>query len=627
MSWLTPLGFLGLIGILILILIYILKPNYQQKFISSTFVWELSLKYRRKKIPINKFRNILLFICQVLVITSCALILAQPVIAENEKPEVLEKVAIIDASASMRSVYEDVTRYERAISEISTMAEEVFEQNGFVTVIVAGKEASYLAQRVTAEDSIELLTTLEELVDEDTCTYGKADIEGAVKLAQKVVDVNSDTEVLLYTGTEYLAHEGVTVVDVTENGEWNAAILDCEALVEENYYTFKVSVAVYNRDTDLMVYCDIKGANGGGTVRMELPVRCDGDQTKTVSFVTQNSQTAVHQFESVHVYISENDSFASDNDFYIYGGEKPELKILYYSPNANIFFAGSVMSVRDTLNNRWSIEYKEINKFTESAELPVSGYDFYIYEDSMPDIMPEDGIVMLVNMDKAPEGLPVIMGSEVNGNFNLSYGETHPITERMNPEKLILSKYKKLLNYEGFTPLLYCAGDPVLLVQETETQKVVLMPFSVRFSDLSMLVDFPIMLYNIFEYFMPSTLTDYAFDVNDTVKLNARGDVLSVESSTGKIKETFENFPAELVVTEYGTYTLVQTPMSGILVEEQFFVKIPSSESEINKTLDELYEIIVPVKRENENLDLLIYFAAALVALLMFERLLQAMDS
>ncbi|MBR2341013.1 MAG: VWA domain-containing protein [Clostridia bacterium] len=626
MSWLTPLGFLGLIGIIILIIIYILKPNYQQKFISSTFVWELSLKYRRKKIPINKFKNILLFICQVLVITACAFILAQPIIAENEKPEVLEKVAIIDASASMRSTYNDVTRYERAVSEVSTLAEEVFAENGYMTVIVAGKEASYIAQRATAEDSIEFLSMLEDLVDDDTCTYGKADIEGAVKLAQKVVDANGDTEVLLYTGTEYLAHEGVTVVDVTENGEWNAAILDAEALVEENYYTFKVSVAVYNRDADVIVHCDIKGANGGGTVKMELPVRCNGDETESVSFVTQNSQTAVHEFESVHVYISEDDSFAADNDFYIYGGQKPELKILYYSPNANIFFAGMIMSIRDTLSTRWNIEYKEINVETETAELPVSGYDFYIYENEMPDILPTDGVVMLVNMNKAPDGLPVIMGSEVNGNFNLAYGETHELTNRLTPEKMYLSKYKRLLNYEGFTPLLYCAGDPVLLVQETEEQKVVLMPFSVNFADFSMFVDFPILMYNIFEYFMPSTLTDYAFDVNEKISLEARSESLSVESSTGK-KETFEQFPAGLVLTEYGTYTVRQIPMSGVEVVENFFVKIPSSESEINKTLDELYEIIFPVKRENEHLDLLIYFAAALVALLMLERLLQAQDS
>lgn len=627
MSWLTPLGFLGLIGIAILILIYILKPNYQQKFISSTFVWELSLKYRRKKIPINKFRNILLFICQVLVITSCAFILAQPVIAENKQPEILEKVAIVDASASMRAVYDDVSRYERALTEISDLAEQVFEEDGYMTVIFAGKEASYVAQRVTSEDSLELLATLEEMINDDTCTYGKADIEGAIKLAQKVVDVNVDAEVLLYTGTTYLAHNGVTVVDVTENGEWNAAILNCEALVEENYYTFKVSVAAYNRDTDLIVHCDIKGANGGGTVRMELPVRCNGDETKTVSFVTQNSQTAVHEYESVHVYVSENDSFASDNDFYIYGGKKPELKILYYSPKASIFFAGQVMTARQTLSKRWAIEYTEINKPTEASELPVSGYDLYIYEDEMPDIMPEDGIVFLANMSKAPDGLSVILGSEVNGNFNLSYGEAHEITNLITAENMYLSKYKKLINYEGFTPLLYCAGDPVLLVSESEKQKVILMPFSLNNADVSMLVDFPILLYNLFEYFIPSTLTAHAFDVNDTVRLKARGDSLSVQSSTGQIKETFENFPAELVVTEYGTYTVVQTPMSGIPVEEQFFVKIPASESELNKQLDELYELIVPVKEETDNLDLLIYFAAALVALLMLERLLQAQDS
>ena len=627
MSWLTPLGFLGLIGILILILIYIFKPNYQQKFISSTFVWELSLKYRRKKIPINKMRNILLFICQILVITSCAFILAQPFIEENKKPQVLEKVAIIDASASMRAQTADVSRFENAVSMASLMAEEVFEQGGYVTIIFAGKEATYIAQRSTAENSLEVLTTLEELIDEDACTYGSADMEGAVELAQKIVDTNADAEVLLYTGTDYLVHNGVTIVPVNDVNEWNASILDCEAVVEENYYTFNVSVAVYGRDADITVHCDVVGANGGGTVKMDLPVRCSGDETKKVSFVTQNMQTAVHEFESVHVYISEDDSFVEDNDFFIYGGKKPELKILYYSPNANIFFAGSVMSVRDTLSTRWSIEYKEINKETDPADLPISGYDFYIYENATPDIMPEDGVVMLVNMDKSPDGLPVILGGEVNGSFNLSYGETHALTERLNPEKMQLSKYKKLVDYSGFTPLLYCAGDPVLLVSEEENQKVVLMPFSLNYADFSMFVDFPILMYNIFEYFMPSTLTEFAFDVNDTVSFNARSDELKVESSTGRIEQTFSQFPAELVVTEYGTYTLEQIPMSGEIVKEYFFVKIPSVESHINKIVDELYEVFYPVQKENDNWDLVIYFAAALVTLLLLERLLQSQDS
>ena len=49
MTWLTPLGFLGLIGLIVWLIIYIIKPNYQQKIISSSYVWIKSLKYRKEK--------------------------------------------------------------------------------------------------------------------------------------------------------------------------------------------------------------------------------------------------------------------------------------------------------------------------------------------------------------------------------------------------------------------------------------------------------------------------------------------------------------------------------------------------------------------------------------------------
>ena len=100
MSILLPLGLLGLIGIAVLILIYILKPNYQQKLVSSTYIWELSLKYRKKKIPVSRLRNLIILICQLLIIAACAMILAQPVIRAEEM-ESNERIAVIDASAGM----------------------------------------------------------------------------------------------------------------------------------------------------------------------------------------------------------------------------------------------------------------------------------------------------------------------------------------------------------------------------------------------------------------------------------------------------------------------------------------------------------------------------------------------
>ena len=119
MTLLAPLGLLGLIGILILIIIYIIKPNYQQKYISSTFIWKLSLKYRKKKIPVSKLRNILLIICQVLILTASALILAKPAEILKNQVEVREVIAIIDSSASMRTTSKTEngteTRFARAV--------------------------------------------------------------------------------------------------------------------------------------------------------------------------------------------------------------------------------------------------------------------------------------------------------------------------------------------------------------------------------------------------------------------------------------------------------------------------------------------------------------------------------
>ena len=95
MSWLTPIGFLGLLGLIALLIIYLIKPNFQQKFISSTFIWKLSLKYKKKKIPLSKLRNILIIICQILIITTFACILAQPFISGEDSEAGKEKIIII----------------------------------------------------------------------------------------------------------------------------------------------------------------------------------------------------------------------------------------------------------------------------------------------------------------------------------------------------------------------------------------------------------------------------------------------------------------------------------------------------------------------------------------------------
>ena len=67
MTLLTPLGLIALIGIPIVIIIYILKPKYQEKTINSTYIWKLSLKYRKRKLPLQWLkRSLLLLVLPIL---------------------------------------------------------------------------------------------------------------------------------------------------------------------------------------------------------------------------------------------------------------------------------------------------------------------------------------------------------------------------------------------------------------------------------------------------------------------------------------------------------------------------------------------------------------------------------
>ena len=197
MTLLLPLGLLGLLSLAVLILIYVLRPNYQQKLVSSTFVWKLSLKYRKNRLPISRLRNLLILIFQILLLACMAVMMAQPAVPVVSGTSKNEKVAIIDASASMMVASENQTRFERALDEVQAMANETLShEDGVVSVILADSDAHFVISRLTSENAAQFESQLSVLRDENACSYGSADIDGAAELAEQVLQINSEAEVL-----------------------------------------------------------------------------------------------------------------------------------------------------------------------------------------------------------------------------------------------------------------------------------------------------------------------------------------------------------------------------------------------------------------------------------------------
>ncbi len=645
MKFLTPLGLLGLLGVAALIIIYLIRPNYQQKSISSTYIWKLSLKYKKKRVPISKLRNILIIICQILALITCALILAQPNKVLKAQADYVEIIAIIDSSASMRANTNGETRFERAIESARNEGDSVLSGGGVVSVIIADAKPYFLLERVNSDGIAHFDDAMDDLYfDETACSYGSSDIDNAMGLCESILADNPAARVYLYTDTTYsYVPKGINIVNVANEDEWNAAILNARAEIEENYYAFYVDVAVYGAEKQVTVNLEVQGANAddstmaGVTYPFSTVVTCSRDATKTVVFkyLTDNEEQPpksdnieylwieegkkIWSYQSVHISLDVDDSFMSDNSFEIFGGQKEVLKIQYTSSAANSFFNAAFFVLQNNLKDRWDLQITEI----KDGNYATSGFDLYLFEHQMPESMPTDGVVFLVNPETVPPagaGFRVSNIIDLQGRpMSLTAGASHPITANIRADKINVSKYCRISQYaSSYEVLMTVDGNPALMVENTEKSKVVVMGFSVHFSNSVILYDFQLLINNLFRYFFPTMVSGNAFEVDDAISINSRGNELTV-SQNKNVLQTFTSFPATFSTGIPGMYKFEQTTDFGKSVSADVYVKIPSAESNIKMVADTMEN---PYKIEDENdyfYDLLIYIAAALVAFLFIE--------
>ncbi|MGN1061936.1 MAG: VWA domain-containing protein, partial [Candidatus Scatosoma sp.] len=427
MTLIHKLGLLGLIGIVVLIVIYLIKPNYQQKTVSSTYVWKLSLKYRKKRLPTSKIRNVLLFLCQALTLACLAAVLVKPALVLKRVSDEEEIVVIIDASASMRAKSEetDTFRFERAVTSAKKQVQGVLDKGGTVTIMLAKTTPEYLYKRASASVAQAVTDALDALTV-DECGYSGADLDAALAQSEEILAQNPDAAVYVYTDAKYdYIPEEVNVCNVAEEGEWNAAILSAEAAWDEGYYSFTVKVACYGKTDRLTVLMDVYGVNGfgssaGSTLRFSAEAECDDGETKTLIFKYRKDGEAdapsdnqqiedlgngggekIASYSSVHISLEVKDCYEADDNFDIYGGQKQVLKVQYASSEPNPFVSAALDNLKADYADRWDIRVTEVKK-GEAGK--TEGFDLYIFEHVMPAAMPVDGVVYLFDPDSAPQG-------------------------------------------------------------------------------------------------------------------------------------------------------------------------------------------------------------------------------
>lgn len=573
MTFLNPAGLWGLLGIPVLILIYIIKPKFEERPVPSTFIWKLSLKYRKRRVPFQWLKQILLILLQILAIILISLILAKPVLLSNDGSS--EKIIILDASASMNAVQDGETRFDRAINEICEQIDSL-GADGKMTIIYAGSSAECIAERL--DSAYSLGKCLERL----SCTQGSADISGALELARKVLAENEDAEVILCTDKTYEESNGITVINVAGT-EWNTAILSfTEKSVTRNAYTFSSELVSYGREAEITIALYIDDE----LIDAQIVSLKDSEIQELLW-----EDIVLNGYTKAELYLEAGDALLEDNELYLFSEDSRQLSVLIVSETPN--FLKTVL--------------KSVGSFdvtvTESTE-ELSGYQLYIFDGIMPDSLPDDGSVWIFDPVSVPWGLNIALGETVTGEAYLKAAADPDtelyklLTQYIDPGDIAVAEYTKLQSYSGYEAVLSCDGSPVVLAGESDNLRTVVFLFDIHDSNLPLLIEFPQVISAMTEYSLPEPLDQDIYTVGDTVTVTALSGVraVTVEAGAGSSASSlgglstditaatgtnYYEFPVAFTAESTGIGLVQELYEDGTAVTREYFVRLAESESNI----------------------------------------------
>lgn len=563
-----PLGLLGLIGIPLLILVYIIKNKHTEQIVTSTYLWELSEKFLKKRKKPSMVSGIISLILQIIAIAAISFTIAQPIITLPNTAK--EYCFILDASGSMNMLSNETSRMELGKDEIEKIINESANGSKF-TLVYAGDTTRVVYEKLDDKEiAVELLNKLEP--SGVTVTYNST-----LKYVQEYFNTNSSVVTYLVTDKNYNS-SNINIINVSNNEE-NYAITSSNYTFEEGTLTISGKVLSYINDTTLSLEIYIDDV---------LDTTLDID-TKALTETEFNYDSNLVDFETIKLVITNTDGLLLDNTDIIYNVEKQHAySTLIVSDRP--FYLESVLK---TIGNT-SIEVVSRDNYSAI----YSGYSLYIFDSYSPSILPTDGTVWIfgatTSIDKT--GFSYQDTIEDESGMELTYPKNSTstfktLTSGMLKEKIYVSKYHKYGLYRNFTTLITHDGNPVVFTGSAETGvREVVFAFDLHDSNLPMLMDYLILTSNLMDYSFPTIIEETSYNCGDTVKLNVLSNCESirVESPSGDVSylDVSTEF-TEFKVSEAGTYTLT-LDLSGEEKTLRIYSSLPNEESFTNQEVEEL---------------------------------------
>lgn len=577
MSFYFPLGLLGLLGIPVLIIIYIIKSKYTEQTIASTYLWELSEKFLKKRKPISKLTGVLTLILQILAVAAVSFLIAHPVFIKPASANDL--YFILDGSASMNMQQSGSTRFEKAQSAINKIIDESLRGSKYTLIFV----------RDTADVAFEDVSDKAQAkanVDALSAGWSVAECSSAMGIAQDYFDKNRSAVIYLVSDKPYEV-TNMTLIDVS-GGENNYAFVDYGYQRTVSGVVVTGKVISYKSDAEITVELAYSAVLGGEDIKA-AETKVQAKQGEPVEF---EIEAEIPQYASLQLRIADPDALGEDNVVILYDEAKTQArKVLVVSDLQDRTY------IKNAISGAGKASVEVMNTKNYNAD-EVKGYGLYVFNGFTPATLPKNAAVWLIDaVDGSGKGSGVSFrdyeeprDTEGSGSyFTPSYSKGTSAQEKLLLKDILgreiaVRKYAKYGIPRSFTTLMSMDGDALISAGLNENNnRQVVFAFRIGDSNFGMSEDFLILVRNLMDYLFPAVINNTAYRCGDIMAVNVVPgcESITVNSPSGKSTtlDTLGNDVCEVQLNETGTYTIIVKFTGNDDTTLCSFASVPEEES------------------------------------------------
>jgi len=480
MSLLVPAALAFGIIIPIILLLYFMRPKRQERVVSSTLIWQQALQDLQASRPWQRLRITPLLLLQILAAIVIVLVLARPA-TFIRSPIGGDSIIILQASASMQATDVPPNRFAEAKSRIADLIAGLGPNDHLSLISMARVPQVLIA---SSSDKQQLTAALQRA----KVTNQDADLEQALSLASSLAAGHTNIQVLVIGDGHVLQPDQPLVfsfpIHYLQIGTDapNTALLALASRTIQGNLVALAQVANYShqqRSIPVELYADGKLI---GVETIALAAEASGAlQWSPLPPTTR----------FLHAHIIAQDPMTVDHDAWaIVGGAMPGRALLVTKGNS---FLEAALRLQSNL---------DLFETTPDKYVDTGTFDLTIFDGFVPPTLPA-GDIFFVN---PPKGSYIFgtSGPEITVSRISAGTDTANVLQDVDLSSIHVLRISHQFTPASWAqPIIVTPQTPLLIAGETGNRRIAALSFDLHESDLPLQSSFPVLIFNLVNWFLP----------------------------------------------------------------------------------------------------------------------------